>query len=113
MMKNKDTPSAKEGDLVQIHLIILKPQERVTNIPDSTKKVPYEAWIKGFLIDQKAVIGDTVRIKSFIGREIKGTLTRINPGYNHDFGTPQSELATVGLETWLGDQESRGEEKAE
>jgi hypothetical protein len=107
-MNNKNVPYAKKGDLVQIHLIILKPEERVKNIPDSTKKVPYEAWIKGFLMDRKAVIGDTVHIKSFIGREIKGTLTRINPGYDHDFGTPQSELAAVGLETWLGDHESRG-----
>ncbi len=98
---------ANRGDLVQIHLVILKPEERVKKLPDSTKRVPYEAWVKGILIDKRATIGDTVHIKSFIGREITGTLAGINPSYNHNFGEPQPELVQVGLETWLGEQEQK------
>lgn len=110
-MNNKNRTHAKKGDFVQIHLIILKPEERVKKLPESTKRVPYEAWVKGILIGKTATIGDTVRIKSFIGREITGTLASINPSYNHGFGDPQPELVQVGLEAWLGDQKSKEEQE--
>lgn len=100
-MKSKNNDRAKKGDLVQVYLVILKPEERVKKLPECTKRVPYEAWVKGILIDESAVIGDRVRIKSFIGREITGTMTGINPGYNHNFGLPQPELVQIGLEAWL------------
>ncbi len=103
---------AKKGDLVQIHKIILKPDQRPDSLPESTKSVPYECWIKGFLLNGKAAIGDEVRIETFIGREISGTLYTVSPVYDHNFGLPQNELLTVGNETrqWL---EGRGRERSE
>ncbi len=89
---------AKRGDLVQIHKIILKPEERPPNLPSDTRSVPYECWIRGFLIDEKATIGDEVRVETFIERECSGTLYAVNPVYDHNFGAPQKEILTIGKE---------------
>jgi len=100
MAKPKDNQTAKKGDLVVIHNIILEPGERAENLPEVTQKVPYECWIKGFLLDDERQIGQQARIESFIGREITGTLTETNPVYDHNFGEPQPELNLVGLNAW-------------
>ncbi len=89
---------AKKGDLVQIHKIILEPEQRSDNLPSCTKSTPYECWIKGFLIDEAANIGDEARIKTFIGREISGILCQVRPIYDHRFGEPQEELLSIGDE---------------
>lgn len=89
---------AKKGDLVQIHKIILEPENRPDSLPASTKSVPYECWIKGFLLDEDANIGSEVRIETFIEREISGTLHQANPVYDHNFGQPQKELLAIGNE---------------
>jgi hypothetical protein len=88
---------AKRGDLVQIHKIILEPDQRPDNLPACTKSVPYECWIKGFFLDDEARIGDTVRIETFIGRELVGTLVEVNPTYDHNFGKPQRDLLLVSI----------------
>lgn len=97
-MSEEHGKNARRGDLVQIHKVILTPEQRPENIPASTKAVPYEAWIKGFLLDDQAKIGDTVKIETFIGREIAGSLTEVNPIYNHNFGKPQPALLSLGME---------------
>jgi hypothetical protein len=89
---------ARRGDLVQIHIVILRPEERTANIPDCTKAVPYEAWVKGFLLDESARIGDPVQVKTFAGRELGGDLAAINPAYDHAFGKPPVELIRASLE---------------
>ncbi|MBN1859178.1 2-amino-4-ketopentanoate thiolase [Candidatus Bipolaricaulota bacterium] len=89
---------AARGDLVLIHQVILSPEERAENIPDCTKSVPYEAWIKGFLLDETASIGGSVRIETFIGRTLSGTLVEVSPGYDHGFGKPPLPLITASLE---------------
>jgi len=89
---------ARRGDLVQIHRVILTPEQRAPNVPEDTKAVPYEMWLKGFLLDEEARIGDTVRIETFIGREFSGTLVAVNPVYDHDFGKPPVELISASLE---------------
>ena len=53
---------AKRGDWVRIHNIVLKPEERSTNLPEDTQKVPLEMWTKGEL-QADAEIGDTVTVK--------------------------------------------------
>ena len=92
------TKSARKGDFVQIHKVILAPEERPLDLPAATKAVPYEGWIKGNLLDNKAAIGDTVRIETFIGRELSGPLVEINPVYDHNFGKPRPELLSIGKE---------------
>lgn len=91
---------AKRGDLVQIHLLILQPEERAEKLPECTKRVPYEGWVKGVLLEEKAELGSTVHIRTFIGREITGKLESINPRYEHDFGDPQPELSDIGQQAW-------------
>jgi hypothetical protein len=89
---------AKRGDLVQIHKIILEPSQRPDSLPACTRSVPYECWIKGFLVDEDANLGDEVKIETFIGREISGKLYQVNPTYDHNFGVPQRELIAIGNE---------------
>ena len=89
---------AKKGDLVLIHKTILKPDERPDTLPACTKSVPYEGWVKGFLLNGQATIGSEVQIETFIGREISGTLVSVNPAYDHSFGLPQEELLFIGRE---------------
>lgn len=100
---------ARKGDLVQIHNIIFKPGERTAALPEVTKTVPYEGWVKGFLMDDKAALGDNVTIESFIGRKLSGILTEINPIYDHDFGEPQSTLNMVGRNAWKALEEKEGD----
>lgn len=97
-MPKEHVKNALRGDLVQIHKVILTPEQRPEGIPACTKSVPYEAWIKGFLLDDEARIGDTVRIETFIGRELSGTLVEVNPMYTHHFGKPQPALLSVSIE---------------
>lgn len=84
----------KKGEWVQIHKIILKPEERAPQVPDDTKKVPLEMWVKGYL-QNDAEIGDTVTIKTRTNRLEEGRLTAVNPYYNHSFGTFVPELLKI------------------
>jgi len=88
--------TAKKGQWVKIHNILLKAGERSPRVPDDTKKVPLEMWLNGFLKDTEANIGETVTIESFIGRQVEGTLLEIEPAYEHSFGKPINELLTIG-----------------
>jgi hypothetical protein len=92
-------PDAKRGDLVQIHKVILDPSQRPDTLPECTRSVSYECWVKGFLIDESVNIGDEVKIETFIGREISGILEQVNPVYDHNFGVPQKELLDIGSES--------------
>ncbi|MBW2058902.1 MAG: 2-amino-4-ketopentanoate thiolase [Deltaproteobacteria bacterium] len=102
---------AKRGDLVKIHRIILEPDQRPDTLPDSTRAVPYEAWIKGFLLDEEAEIGEEVRIETLIGREMSGTLCEVNPIDDHSFGVAPRELLPIGKEArgQLTGREGKGE----
>ncbi|MCL1982970.1 MAG: 2-amino-4-oxopentanoate thiolase subunit OrtA [Clostridiales bacterium] len=75
----------KKGEWVRIHKIILKPEERAPQVPEDTKKVPLEMWVKGFL-DADAEIGSEVSITTVTGRKETGELTEVNPCYDHSFG---------------------------
>jgi hypothetical protein len=89
---------AKAGDWVQIHNVILSPEERAPQVPEDTRQVPFEMWLKGFLVEEEAAIGDEVAITTVIGRQIRGTLVAVNPAYPHNFGEPVPELLTIGAE---------------
>ncbi|NYB75393.1 2-amino-4-ketopentanoate thiolase, partial [Sedimentibacter hydroxybenzoicus DSM 7310] len=39
----------KKGEWVLIHRNVLEPSERAPQVPDDTKQVPLEMWIKGYL----------------------------------------------------------------
>lgn len=91
---------AFQGDLVQIQIVVFDAQNRMPGLPKSTSILPYKGWIKGFLINDEASIGQIVNIRSFIGRTLRGRLVNINPIYDHNFGEPQSELMNIGDSSW-------------
>ena len=88
---------AKTGDWVQIHQIVLKPEERADHLPEDTKKVPLELWVKGFA-RRGGKTGDEIEIETITGRRIKGELVRVNPRYIHDFGDYVPELTKIDMQ---------------
>lgn len=87
---------AKRGDWVRIHNVVLEVGQRATNIPEDTQNVPLEMWVKGFLLDEGANIGDNVKVETYIGRTVEGKLLEVNPYYKHDFGKCVPELLYIG-----------------
>ena len=87
----------KKGSWVEIHNIVLKPEERAQNIPDDTKSVPLEMRAKGFLVSD-GKIGEEVEILTPAKRVIRGRLSEVNPAYDHGFGPPITELVNIGME---------------
>jgi hypothetical protein len=96
------------GSWVQIERVVLRPEQRAPHIPEETRKVPLKLWAKGFL-EQDANIGDTVAIRTSIGRCLTGKLLAVNPPYVHGFGRPIPELLEVGeeLRSLIAKEESR------
>ena len=96
---------AKKGDWVRIKKIVLRAEERSSNLPEDTKKVPLEMWDKGFLLDESASLGDWVRVETIIGREIEGEFVQEDPSYDVNYGVSVNETIYIGkqLREMLGD----------
>lgn len=90
------TEQAQAGDWVQIHRIVLTPEQRPTNLPAETRAVPLEMRIKGWLITESGNLGGEVTIRTAIGRKMTGRLIAVNPAYGHDFGQAVPELLAAG-----------------
>lgn len=86
-----------KGTWVQIHQIVLNPNERAPQVPDDTKLVPLELRVNGFL-DEDAHLDEQVTITTLIGRKLTGRLSRVEPRYEHNFGQPIPALLTIGRE---------------
>jgi hypothetical protein len=104
------TEKAKQGDWVQIHDVVLPPGRRAPQVPEDTQQVPLEMWLKGFLNEPEADIGQEVTITTVIGRRVSGTLVAVSPAYPHNFGQPVPELLTLGREL-RGMLEAGGEDR--
>lgn len=88
----------KKGTWVQIHSTLLQSVERTGKLPEDTKSVPLELWIKGFL-KEEAIIGDIVEIETITGRSVKGELIHSNPVYKYSFGNIYiPELLQIGIQ---------------
>lgn len=87
----------KKGEWVSIHKNILEPSQRAPQVPDDTKAVPLELWVKGYL-QKDANIGDEVEVVTLTKRIENGTLLEVNPTYKHDFGKFVPELLKVGAQ---------------
>jgi hypothetical protein len=83
-----------KGTWVRIHRILLQPVERSANLPEDTRKVPFELWTKGFLEDD-AELGDEVFVKTVTGRREHGTLDLVEPSPSHGFGAFVPELLEI------------------
>ena len=84
------------GTWVEIEQVVLTPEERAPTLPPETKATPYMMRVSGFLAED-AELGQEATICTIIGRELRGTLRAVNPGYNHSFGETVPELLTIGV----------------
>lgn len=84
----------KKGEWVLVHRNVLEPSERAPQVPDDTKKVPLEMWVKGYL-QEDANIGDDVTVLTRTKRVEHGTMLESNPYYKHDYGKFVPELLKV------------------
>jgi hypothetical protein len=87
----------KKNSWVRIHSILLQPGERAPQIPEDTKKVPLEMWVKGWL-EEDAAIGGKAAVRTLTGRRETGTLLEENPSYRHSFGDLVPELLFIGAQ---------------
>lgn len=85
---------AERGTYVLIHKIILEPAFRAPQVPDDTRSVPLEMWIKGYL-QGDAEIGEQAEIITRTGRKETGILQEENPYYKHNYGTFVPELLSI------------------
>lgn len=83
------------GTWVEIKQIVLTPEQRAPTLPEDTKGAPYVLLVSSFLV-KPAEFGGPTRIRTMIGRELSGTLVRVNPSYSHSFGNIVPELLTIG-----------------
>jgi len=81
----------EKGTYARIRKTVLKPEERSSNLPEDTKKVPYKMWVKGFLLEECDLF-DNVSVKTITGRIESGRLKEINPPYKHSYGDFVPEL---------------------
>ena len=88
--------TVRKGTWVQIERIVLEPAERAPTLPEDTRRVPYVLRVSGFLLEDAAIGGDA-RVRTLIGRELSGSLTTVNPSYDHSFGETVAELLDIGL----------------
>lgn len=86
---------AKKGDWVRIHKVVLPAAERTAKLPDDTKKVDFEMWVKGALMNDTAEIGDTVQVETAVGRIEEGTLIEVGPYYTHSYGKFVPEIIEI------------------
>ena len=86
---------AKKGDWVQVHNIVLRPEERSSALPEDTQKHPLEMWVKGWL-QNDAEIGEEVEIITRTGRHTTGTLVKEAPYFEHNFGVLVPEVLKIG-----------------
>ncbi len=86
--------AARTGAWVQVHRTVLGAGERAPQVPDDTKRVPFDMWVKGTLVHD-AEIGDTVEIVTVTGRKETGDLVAVDPGYSHGFGRFVPELRRI------------------
>jgi hypothetical protein len=86
---------AKKGDWVEIYNVVLESKDRAPQIPEDTKNVPLETWVKGFILEE-GKIGDIVKIETVVGREVQGKLVKIHPTYVHNYGKHVPEILQIG-----------------
>ena len=81
---------------MRIHRVILSAQERTANLPEDTKRVPFELWVKGHLLCD-GEIGDEVTIRTVSGRKEHGTLMEVDPQFDVNFGRFVPEILEMDV----------------
>ena len=100
----------KKGDYGQIKTLVLRPEQRLENIPEDTKQVPCSQWVKGRLCFTTEMY-ETVNVTTATGRIVYGELREVNPNYKIYYGDFVDELMrsreTIMSEMWGSDDETR------
>lgn len=86
--------AAKKGDWVRVHDTVLTPEQRAPQVPEDTKAVPLELWVKG-IAQSDAAIGEMVEVETLTGRLVSGELVEVFPTYSHSFGDYVPELHRI------------------
>ena len=86
---------AKKNDWVRIHRVVLTAAQRTGKLPDDTKQVPLEMWVKGYLQNDSAELGDEVTVKTVVGRTEHGKLIEVNPCYTLNYGEFVPEIQQI------------------
>lgn len=84
----------EKGSWVQVHSVVLTTNERAPQVPESTKNVPLEMWVKGFLTAD-AEIGEEAEIRTITGRLEAGKLVQVEPAFTHSFGKFVPEILEI------------------
>lgn len=84
----------EKGTYVYIKKIVLKSNQRSSNIPFDTKDKDFIMKIKGYLT-KDASLGDEVDILTETKRKVSGILIETNPTYTHSFGDYLDEVKTM------------------
>lgn len=79
---------------VEIYRMILPPEERSTQLPNDTQRVPFDMRIRGRLL-HSAHIGDVVEILTATGRKEKGIMIAENPHFFHNYGRYLPIFSTI------------------
>lgn len=87
--------TGRKGDWVKIYDIVLESKDRAPQVPEDTRGVPLEMWVKGFLLEE-GKIGDTVEIETITGRRVEGKLVEVDPAFDHSFGRNIPEVLKIG-----------------
>lgn len=87
--------NGRKGDWVRIHSTILAPEDRSQRLPEDTRQVPVEMWVKGLLLAD-AKVGEKVEVETATGRFVSGRLIDTTPFWGHGFGDFVPELELVG-----------------
>jgi hypothetical protein len=97
----------QQGTWVQIYKVVLEPSQRAPQVPEDTKLVPLEMWVKGILLADET-IGNIVKIKTLSGRVEEGKLVEVNPTFTHNYGNFIPEILKIGSivkQKWSGDDQ--------
>lgn len=94
VQRKKMKTMLEKGAFVRIRKTILTPQERSSNLPEDTKKVPYKMWVKGILQEESELF-DNGTIKTIDGRIETGRIKEHNPAYKHNYGSYVPEAQTL------------------
>ena len=92
---------------MRIHRTILSAEERTASLPEDTKRVPFELWVKGHLLSD-GELGDEVTVRTVSGRVEHGTLIEVDPQFDVNFGkfVPEILEMDVRLRTALFGKEA-------
>lgn len=86
--------TVKSGTRVTVRQHLLEPHERAPSLPADTAALPYEALVRGILLEP-AKVGSRATIRTAAGRVVAGWLETEEPADTHTFGRPPAALVAA------------------